>query len=772
MMQIRYEEPSQYIFASCILAGADREHRVHRLDPQQQTITVSHGTLGRLLVRLRSGQATLLPRLDMPKGEASWMLTAPTLFQLEQARIHIHHLLVPAYAVFQKKVPAFQGHSELQRAGARLYPYGYYLLRSRPEYTSTVFRLLDLWIHLEQERPRLRRESTPISYGALYERFRLELAAARWDEAEWVRREMQRLHLTSAENIQFLELEWLAGQQRWYDLWQRDDFAVLARMPIPRAVRAALLTAFHRVELLPAEQQGNWQDALEAFARHLPRLGLLLTTRLGLAHGPVVQVFAYRATHDHDRAALQALLAASDDPAARACVQQLLRLCEDRPVAPPGSEPGSALQLARAALVEENYDLAVQYAQQIGEDEARLVLLMRIAFATRDSTLAEDALLHYWELPEQQQAAMQQRYRFLLPVYTDLLQLVSPERSEQEARALQKASIKTWLDWFRRVLAQPDDPELLSSLATLAQRSDDRSWQPATILELNDLLLALVADDRLVLLPCVRDACGKLGALFLNDPAFPRTDRLFQDLYDTLYAALLARQAREELHTAFLLLRLADALLHATPGKCEIMLANLRQWAGAPMASMEIWTLEVYELLIDHGLAPRRLAAWCQEWLAWLLASARYAQWPAWLLLSQAIQPGADIVHHLERRLHSALQQDAASDVLATFADGCQIGIYSLRAGAALRARELLLARHPHLQVQVCSDEALTEQAQTLARSADLIVLVTTAMTHALATGIGPWLDAQRVVYPQASGASSIVRAVEEYARRQQPGAA
>lgn len=772
MMQIRYEDPTQYIFASTILAGADRAQRIHRLDLQQQTITISHGTLGRLLARIQSRQAVLLPRLDSGKKEAVWLLTAPTLSQLEQARIHIHHLLVPAYAVFQKKAPAFAGHSELQRAGARLYPYGYYLLRSRPEYTADVFRLLDLWMHLDQERPRLRAESTPAGYGALYERFQLELAAGRWDEAEWLRREIQRLNLTSAENIQFLEIEWLASQQRWYDLWRRDDFAVLARTPIPRSVRAALVTAFHRVELLPEEQRENWQGALEAFARQLPRLGLLLTTRLGLAHGPVVQVFAYRAAHDHDRAALQALLTASDDPAARACVQQLLRLCEDRPGHPALSEPGSALQLARAALVEENYELAVQYARQVVEDEARLVLLMHIAFSTRDSALAEDVLLRYWEVPAKQQAAMQQRYRFLLPIYNDLLQLLSPDRSEQEARALQTASIKTWLDWFRRVLAQPDDPELLTTLATLAQTSDDRFWQPETIMEINDLLLALVTDDQLVLLPCVRDACGKLIALFLNDPAFPRTDRLSQDLYDNLYAALLARQAREELHTAFLLLRLADALLHATPGKGETLLANLRQWAGAPMASMEIWTLEVYELLIDYGLAPRCLAAWCREWLEWLLAYARHAQWPAWVLLSQAIQPGADVVHRLKRRQQSASQQDAVSDVLAIFAADFQVGIYSLRAGAALRARELLLARHPHLQVQVCTDEVLTEQAQTLARSADLVVLVTTAMKHALSTGIGPWLDARRVVYPQTSGSSSIVRAVEEYARKQQPGAA
>jgi hypothetical protein len=770
-MQIGYREQSQYIFACGILAGADREQRLSRLDPKNQAITVSHGTLGRLLERIQSRQAVLLPHLDRAKGEATWMLTAPTLYQLAQARVHIQHLLVPAYAVFHKKVPTFQGRNDLQRMGALLYPYGYYLLRSRLEYSAHIFRLLDLWMQLEEERPAPREVLEQPTYGALYERFQLTLAAAQWDEAELFRREMQRRNLTSAENLHFLEIEWLARQQRWHDIWRSDDFVALARAPLPRAVRAALLSAFHRVQLFPQEQQGNWQGALETFARHVPRLGLLLTSRLGLSHGPVVQVFAYRAARDHDRAELQELRAASHDPAAHACIEQLLHLCIDRPPVPTQAEPASALHLARAALEEENYDLAVHYAQQVEETETRLVLLLRLAFYTCDKSLAEDTLLAYWDLPDARQADILQRYRFLPSLYADLLEMVSPEQSEQDTRDAHRGSIKTWIAWFQRLFKQPDDPELLPALTNLAQTSDDRFWQPERVSELNDLFLELVVNDRLVVLPCVREACRKLIPFFLNDPAFPSADRIYQDLYDAFYTALLARQAREELSSAFLLLRLADALLGAAPGKCETLLTNLRQWSAAPMARTELWALEAFELLMDSGLVPEQLAPWGREWLVWLLTYAEHAQWSAWLLLSRMIQPGEDLVRQLEHRLKSSAEQFAA-DVPGMSSAGYQIGIYSLRTGAALRAQDLLLTRYPHIEVRICSDEVLTDRAQTLARGADLVVLVTTAMKHALSAGIGPLLDAQKVVYPQSSGSSSILRAVEEYARKQSPGTA
>jgi hypothetical protein len=249
-------------------------------------------------------------------------------------------------------------------------------------------------MHLERPQPRaLVKRPT---YGTLYERFQLALAAARWDEAE---------------NLHFLAIAWLARQQCWSEIWLLPDFASLACVPVPRAVRAALLTAFHRVQLLPQEQRANWQGALAAFAGQLPRPALLLTSRLGLTRGALVQVFAYHA-------ALLALRAASADPAARTCIERPLSLS-------PPSASASAL-----TLVEENYDLAARYTQQVEDDEARPVLLMQIA----PCTLAEETLVRAPAAP-------------FLPC--GLPRSLAPGL----ARAGCSATSKTWLEWFQRVAA-------------------------------------------------------------------------------------------------------------------------------------------------------------------------------------------------------------------------------------------------------------------------------------------------------------------------------
>ena len=164
-MRIIYKDQTHYFFACHILELGDQ--KLYTLDPQNLTVTVSHQTLGQLLSCIQSQQAVLLPDLN----RAVWLLTAPTLQQLEQARIHIQHLLVPAYAVFKQNIRLFQGQHALQQLGAQLYPYGYYVLQSRMEYTTDIFRHLDFWMHLEQQRPVPQEIIALPTYGALRRAF-------------------------------------------------------------------------------------------------------------------------------------------------------------------------------------------------------------------------------------------------------------------------------------------------------------------------------------------------------------------------------------------------------------------------------------------------------------------------------------------------------------------------------------------------------------------------------------------------------------------------
>src|SRR5207253_364564 len=94
-----------------------------------------------------------------------------------------------------------------------------------------------------------------LSYGRQYERFKMALATGQWNEAEQARHTMLRFNLTSGENLLFIEIEQLAHQRRWNEIWLRHDRPQLVQARVPRAVRGALLTAIHQMVLLSLEQQ-------------------------------------------------------------------------------------------------------------------------------------------------------------------------------------------------------------------------------------------------------------------------------------------------------------------------------------------------------------------------------------------------------------------------------------------------------------------------------------------------------------------------------------
>ena len=204
------------------------------------------------------------------------------------------------------------------------------------------------------------------------------------------------------------------------------------------------------------------------------------------------------------------------------------------------------------------------------------------------------------------------------------------------------------------------------------------------------------------------------------------------------------------------------------PGKCEAVLTNLRQWSGAPLPKMELWVLDIYEMLIEFGLLPQQLAPWCREWLEWLLMipDTGQIQWRIWLAVAKIIQPGVDLLSRLEQKLESVSEQEE-EDILKSFGANYKIGIYTLHQSSALRARELLLARNPQLDIRICTDTVMTASAKALAQNADLVVLVTTAVTHNLVYSIRSYFKENATTYPQSSGSSSIIRAIEEYAYKQ-----
>lgn len=259
MVRISFTKLTHYEFACELLQQYPSD--LYQFDPGNLTITTRHDVLGRLLARIDNQQQVAV--LPNPK-RSQWLIAAPTLRQLEQARLQLQRFLVPTFAFYPGEMPhltPFNHQNKLQELGAQIYPLGFYTMQSREEYREGIFQQLDIWMQLEQEQPAPQSIIKVLSYGDYYQRFKLALAAGQWAEADQIRHEIRRLNLITAENLIFLEIEELASQQRWRDIWMRHDLSRLAFIPVPREVRAALITAFHQHVLLPEELQGKWMEA-------------------------------------------------------------------------------------------------------------------------------------------------------------------------------------------------------------------------------------------------------------------------------------------------------------------------------------------------------------------------------------------------------------------------------------------------------------------------------------------------------------------------------
>jgi hypothetical protein len=774
-MLVSFPESIQYDFAMQFLQRAKTnlfgiKPRAHHLEIETNNLVI-----GRVLQRISETRPVVFPYLG--NKFHTWIITGKTRRELDRTLNRVSRFVVPTYAEFatSTRLPQLKAFKKdgntLEQLGFALYPAGYYIWHSRVEYFDIILRHLDMWMSLEEECPSFQVEQHP-TYRSLHNVFDAALAAGNWQEAEQCLQEMQQSHLITADNLAFLQVQLMAQQQRWLDIWRRSDFANLARMRMPRAVRAALLTAFHHSVILPFEQQERWEDALDAFKQARSGMGLLLTGRFGLTQAPVIQVYAYQAAVENDRDGLAQLSAVCATRTAQVCVEQMLQVLggtmADNPREVSGTiSSASPLRQARIALADLDYDAAIRFAEEVKQPAERAILLMQIAFHSCDVPVAEEALLSYWELPREEQTRLEEQYSFLRLYQKYLLEITNYRSPDSTSPAAPSSPlIQDWFEWFDLAESNPDDPDLMASLDRLTDGTDDRHWNLEKVKILSDKLLSFIVKRRSSSYPYTKIAIQRLVDFFLQDADFPRGEDAYGDLYETLYFSLLEKQAINQT-TGFALLRLAETILRRSPTQRDRLCENFIDWCKTPIPALENWVLEAFDLLAEYGLAPGLLANWYRDWVSRLLdlpSSRERASLETWLIFGQWIQPGPDLLTRLQQALTVVTEKDIDNPV-ADLPSGYRISIFSLRESSTARAKQLLLERNKNLDVRICLEKDLNAHAIALAQNSDLVVVVTTCLSHALTYGIGPYLK-KGPVYPQSSGSTSLVRAIEEYITR------
>jgi hypothetical protein len=760
MAQVHFTNQVQYEFAARFFEDAGGTLPGATLRPDNMIIETNEPTILLLLKRISEGHTAIMPYFG--KNNDTWMIAGAHRRDLDQTMRYLKRLLIPTYAAFTPSGHLPQIHqfdsvdNPFQQAGAVVYPVGYYRLVSRANDRTFILERLALWLGLEARRP-MRQAERHHTYRDLADTFDAALAGANWQEAANCLHEMQRLNLSTADNLAFLEIQLFAQQHRWSEIWKHGDFSLLAKMRVPRVVRAALLTAFHHTELLKLEQASEWTRAFETFKANRPKLGLLLTGRFGLSQRPVILVFAYQAVLDKDRASLDALRTVADDQQVQHGLDNLEAMLPMQPAIP---EPLlTPQQRIKQALLLSDYDTALRVIDDIEQPVERSMLLIEIAFHSGDVRVAEDAMLAFWELADDIQQQINQEHP-RIPHYLGFLeQLIAP------ASDTAVPAIGNWSEWFQTAYQQPEHPSLTSALEYLARTGDEQFWKTEQIVDLTNAVFQYITHPECINQAYARTALHKLISIVLQDQAFPRSDEAYDTLYETLYTGVLDILERN-VTTSMTMLRLVESLLANKPQRCHDIWNNLSTWFHQPVPVLETSVLEAIELLTEYGLPGGSLTECYRRWVEYLLSLPMQrdrTSLEVWLAIGTWIQTVPDLVSKLQHIVTDRAEQDADDPIEHLPADFV-IGIFSLRESSAQRVKAVLEARNQALDIRICTETVLNDQAKSLAQKADLVVVVWTCVSHALTYGIEPFLK-HKPVFPQSSGSTSMIHAIEERVR-------
>lgn len=428
MTTVTFTNQTQFAFALEFLHSLT-EHGFHiSSDPQQLTVITDHLAINQLLKRLAETNSTILPYFG--KHRDQWLIVGQDRRALDQILTRAASFTIPSYAEFHDskgfaQLLPFEPHkNKINQLGAQLYNLGYYKWVSPVAYRETILDHLELWLKLEAVEPTL--ELPPqYTYRDLHQLFTQALTNKKWLAAENVLSEMQRLNLATAENLQFSRIQWLAEQHKWQEIWDYPDFETLARLRMPRDVRAAMLTAFHHINLLPLERTSDWKAAFALFQEIRARLGALLVGRFGITQAPVLRVFGYQALLNNDTAALEQLLTEASDSETTRCLNGLKSLLA--PLDNIGPLVLDPLQQTLLALRANDYDKVVELIKSIEDITARVLLAMEVAYHSRDDLLVQEAWIIYQGLSPEQKQSLIEDHRYV-GLYRDFLQASSTDQ--------------------------------------------------------------------------------------------------------------------------------------------------------------------------------------------------------------------------------------------------------------------------------------------------------------------------------------------------------
>jgi hypothetical protein len=583
-----------------------------------------------------------------------------------------------------------------------------------PATAASARRALGRMITMVAKTP-VRAEAPPESTSRLLARLRDHLNALAIPQAQSILAQCRREHRLDALNLRFLEIEILTAARDWSSIASLPAFSDIVQTRRPPAVSAAMLESLYQVHFQDAPHDLDlYVQTVAPRARDLVRLPPVR----GLARG-AWRLYAMEALSDAPNASALAGAALASGEDLADLTERLIALAPP-PVTEPASDPAARVA-ASVAAAEIGGGLA-DYGAVIAAIEAL--------------TPAERDIVFQGEMARRGLATLRAEFGDDAP--------------------------GDWLAWLE-ALARPAFP----NSATLA-RGGAETW-PAEALE--DPAHAIALAEALDAAP--EDAVGgarlldglpHLVAWFQRDPEFPRASSA------KAYEATLRRLVLGERFSTPMLDSagvLARALLAIGISRTDYgaLLIDLLGLAGEAAGSRSAyWLIEMIEETLA-ATAPDQ-AAREQFWHGALARLAPIAEQLSALqrMTLVALATSLGWLEALPSALAAPASPPRDAD-LATRLGTKQIGIYTLTESAALQAATMLKTLAPDVDVRINSEHVGGASLRALSENADLFVVVAGSAKHAATDFIRARRGDKPLVYAAGKGASSILRAIEDWSR-------
>jgi hypothetical protein len=613
---------------------------------------------------------------------------------------------------------------------------------------GAITQALQLYLGLLRRRPDIP-DRTQRPFGKVRAEFDLALLAGNEGDAQRLRDELIASGRIDAEQHKYLEIRTLAGLGRQHQL--AHDYSLIKSvlgLSLPSQTITDLVEALYSTYIVAIEDYPNVDAILTVFRNEIARhFGPLFLERKGICQPNVLKAFLlYELVQDKPNVArCEAIAAVYPPQAGRDLIERWSNCLVS--AQPPRAD---AIELARQALADDDYELAVQLSFKAFPDAWTYGAMLRCAVELDDAQITRRVLEAVNTAPEAVRVTWTRR---------DLTRLHELQSEQSEApkasSAPQVRPDADWLSWARYVEADHYDRPPLQILEEVLTRwsSDTYASDPEACRQLAEKIGNASGEAEHVF----RDAFPALVQFFVDQPADPV--RGFIPLYTTLIriVAWNGSVSANELELASVLMQ---ALVSVGPSKndyvealdayAEILSAN-----NAP-TNLD-WALNTAELLALHASPDNELR------LRFFMSVVEMARTHAHRLTSA------------QHAILSLLAKDyGCADLLETFSfqeeghtgivayaefDGL-IGIYTLTEPAGQRARRFLQKLMPLARVGVNSDVVATDKLTHLAANADIFVFAWKSSKHQAYYAAKEARGNRQTLLPLGKGTASILDCV------------